>query len=113
AHPSVRPRGGRIRRREPRRAWLMNPDRGGGNTGQNASGPRAGAPAGALTVGAGAGVISGALIDVGINHRCMKWPAGALSPGSSALFVRRSTAQRGLGAGGDHAGIYLTARERR
>ena len=40
-----------------------------------------------LAVGAGAGAISGALTDVGINDAFMKELAATLRPGSSVLFV--------------------------
>jgi len=40
-----------------------------------------------LAVGAGAGAVSGALTDVGINDNFMKDLAKGLTPGSSALFV--------------------------
>ena len=38
-------------------------------------------------MGAGAGAVSGALTDVGINDNFMKDLARGLTPGSSALFV--------------------------
>lgn len=49
-------------------------------------------------VGAGAGAISGALSDVGINDQFMKELAGTLRPSSSALFVlvRKTTADKVL-----------------
>lgn len=49
-------------------------------------------------VGAGAGAISGALSDVGVNDQFMKELAATLKPGSSALFVlvRKSTADKVL-----------------
>jgi len=40
-----------------------------------------------MAVGAGAGAVSGALTDVGINNNFMKELAESLHPGSSALFV--------------------------
>jgi uncharacterized membrane protein len=40
-----------------------------------------------LAVGAGAGAVSGALTDVGINDKFMKDLAETMTPGSSALFV--------------------------
>src|SRR5215469_7967773 len=40
-----------------------------------------------LALGAGAGAVSGALTDVGINDTFMKDLAGGLTAGSSALFV--------------------------
>jgi uncharacterized membrane protein len=40
-----------------------------------------------LAVGAGAGAVSGALSDIGINDQFMKELAAAMKPGSSALFV--------------------------
>src|SRR3974377_695192 len=51
-----------------------------------------------LAVGAGAGAVSGALSDVGINDQFMKDLAGTMKPGSSVLFVlvRRSTPDRVL-----------------
>src|SRR5262249_12645680 len=51
-----------------------------------------------LAVGAGAGAISGALTDVGINDRFMTELAATLSPGSSALFVlvKKATPDRVL-----------------
>ncbi len=44
-----------------------------------------------LAVGAGAGAVSGALTDVGIDDRFMKELASGMKPGSSALFVRVRT----------------------
>src|SRR5262249_17728873 len=51
-----------------------------------------------MALGATAGAVSGALSDLGINDRCMKDLAGALRPGSSALFVlvRKSTPDKVL-----------------
>src|SRR5215831_5526538 len=51
-----------------------------------------------LAVGAGAGAVSGALTDVGINDKFMKELASGLKPGSSALFVlvRNSTPDKVL-----------------
>lgn len=51
-----------------------------------------------LAVGAGAGAISGALTDVGINDQFMKDLAEKLTPGTSALFVlvRRATPDKVL-----------------
>jgi len=51
-----------------------------------------------MAVGAGAGAISGALTDVGINDKFMKDLAAGLKPNSSALFVlvRRSTPDKVL-----------------
>jgi len=51
-----------------------------------------------VAVGAGAGAVSGALTDVGINDNFMKELAGGLTPGSSALFVlaRKATPDRVL-----------------
>src|SRR5215831_11905785 len=40
-----------------------------------------------LAVGAGAGAVSGALSDIGINDQFMKELAATMKPGSSALFV--------------------------
>src|SRR5262245_55096859 len=40
-----------------------------------------------LAVGAGAGAVSGALSDIGINDDFMKDLAATMKPGSSALFV--------------------------
>jgi uncharacterized membrane protein len=40
-----------------------------------------------MAVGAGAGAISGALTDVGINDQFMKELAESMKPGSSTLFV--------------------------
>ena len=51
-----------------------------------------------LAVGAGAGAISGALTDVGINDAFMKELAATLKPGSSVLFVlvRKATPDKVL-----------------
>ena len=51
-----------------------------------------------VAVGAGAGAVSGALTDVGINDNFMKELAGGLTPGSSALFVlaRKATPDKVL-----------------
>lgn len=51
-----------------------------------------------LAVGAGAGAVSGALSDVGINDQFMKDLAAAMTPGSSALFVlvRKATPDKVL-----------------
>ncbi len=51
-----------------------------------------------MAVGAGAGAVSGALTDVGINDSFMKELAGSMKPGSSALFVlvRKSTPDKVL-----------------
>jgi len=51
-----------------------------------------------IAVGAGAGAVSGALTDVGINDNFMKELAGGLTPGSSALFVlaRKATPDKVL-----------------
>jgi uncharacterized membrane protein len=51
-----------------------------------------------LAVGAGAGAVSGALSDVGINDQFMKDLAATMKPGSSALFVlvRRATPDKVL-----------------
>lgn len=51
-----------------------------------------------MAVGAGAGAVSGALTDVGINDNFMKDLAGGMTPGSSALFVlvRKSTPDKVL-----------------
>jgi len=53
---------------------------------------------GLIAVGAGAGAVSGALTDVGINDNFMKELAGGLTPGSSALFVlaRKATPDKVL-----------------
>jgi uncharacterized membrane protein len=53
-----------------------------------------------LAVGAGAGAVSGALTDVGINDDFMKTLAGRLTAGSSALFVlvRKATPDKVLEA---------------
>lgn len=65
-------------------------------------------------VGAGAGVVSGALSDVGINDDFMKELAGTLKPGSSALFVlvRKVTPDKALeelrGVGGKIIQTSLT-----
>jgi uncharacterized membrane protein len=67
-----------------------------------------------LAVGAGAGAVSGALTDVGINDNFMKELAGGLTPRSSALFVlvRKSTPDRVLeeltGTGGKILKTSLT-----
>jgi uncharacterized membrane protein len=59
-----------------------------------------------LAVGAGAGAVSGALSDIGINDQFMKDLAATMKPGSSALFVlvRRATPDKVLeelkGSGG-------------
>src|SRR5262249_22020023 len=51
-----------------------------------------------LAVGAGAGAVSGALSDLGINDDFMKDLASTMRPGSSALFVlvRRATPDKVL-----------------
>ena len=51
-----------------------------------------------LAVGASAGAVSGALIDLGINDQFMKDLAATLTPNSSALFVlvRKSTPDKVL-----------------
>ena len=51
-----------------------------------------------MAVGAGAGAVSGALTDVGINDKFMKDMAAGMHPGSSALFVlvRKSTPDKVL-----------------
>jgi uncharacterized membrane protein len=51
-----------------------------------------------LAVGAGAGAVSGALTDVGINDGFMKELAATLKPGSSVLFVlvKRATPDKVL-----------------
>ena len=51
-----------------------------------------------LAVGAGAGAISGALTDIGINDDFMKSLATTLTPGTSALFVlvRKATPDKVL-----------------
>jgi len=57
-------------------------------------------------VGAGAGAVSGALSDLGINDEFMKDLAATMTPGSSALFVlvRKATPDKVLeeikGSGG-------------
>ena len=67
-----------------------------------------------LAVGAGAGAVSGALTDVGINDKFMKELASGLKPGSSALFVlvRNSTPDKVLdevkGTGGKILKTSLT-----
>ena len=59
-----------------------------------------------LAVGAGAGAVSGALSDLGINDQFMKDLAATMTPGSSALFVlvRKATPDKVLeeikGSGG-------------
>src|SRR5262245_42290400 len=51
-----------------------------------------------LAIGAGAGAVSGALSDVGINDQFMKDLAATMKPGSSALFVlvRKATPDKVL-----------------
>ena len=51
-----------------------------------------------LAVGASAGAVSGALVDLGINDQFMKDLAATLTPNSSALFVlvRKSTPDKVL-----------------
>jgi len=51
-----------------------------------------------LAVGATAGAVSGALIDVGIDDKFMKELAGQMNPGTSALFilVRKATPDKVL-----------------
>jgi len=67
-----------------------------------------------FAVGAGAGAVSGALTDVGINDNFMKELASGLKPGSSALFVlvRKSTPDKVLeeltGTGGKILKTSLT-----
>ena len=67
-----------------------------------------------LAVGAGAGAVSGALTDVGINDNFMKELAGGMTPRSSALFVlvRKSTPDKVLeeitGTGGKILKTSLT-----
>jgi uncharacterized membrane protein len=67
-----------------------------------------------LAVGAGAGAVSGALTDVGINDKFMKELASGLTSGSSALFVlvRSSTPDKVLeqlkGTGGKVLQTSLT-----
>jgi uncharacterized membrane protein len=67
-----------------------------------------------LAVGAGAGAVSGALTDVGINDNFMKELARGLTPRSSALFVlvRKSTPDKVLeeltGTGGKILRTSLT-----
>jgi uncharacterized membrane protein len=53
-----------------------------------------------FAVGAGAGAVSGALTDLGINDKFMKELSAGLTPGGSALFilVRKSTPDRVLDA---------------
>jgi uncharacterized membrane protein len=59
-----------------------------------------------MAVGAGAGAVSGALSDLGINDQFMKDLAATMTPGSSALFVlvRKATPDKVLeeikGSGG-------------
>jgi uncharacterized membrane protein len=67
-----------------------------------------------LAVGAGAGAVSGALTDVGVNDQFMKELAAGLKPGGSALFVlvRKSTPDKVLeeltGTGGKILRTSLT-----
>ena len=67
-----------------------------------------------LAVGAGAGAVSGALTDVGINDNFMKELAAGMTPRSSALFVlvRKSTPDKVLeeltGTGGKILKTSLT-----
>src|SRR3974377_2354182 len=51
-----------------------------------------------MAVGAGAGAVSGALSDLGINDQFMKDLAATMTPGSSALFVlvRKATPDKVL-----------------
>jgi len=51
-----------------------------------------------MAVGAGAGAISGALADIGINDKTMKEMADSFKPGCSALFVlvKKSTGDKVL-----------------
>jgi len=51
-----------------------------------------------MAIGAGAGAISGALTDLGIDDKFMKELAATMTPGSSALFVlvRRATPDKVL-----------------
>ena len=51
-----------------------------------------------LAIGASAGAVSGALIDLGINDQFMKDLAATMQPNSSALFVlvRKSTPDKVL-----------------
>src|SRR5215471_13865438 len=67
-----------------------------------------------LAVGAGAGAVTGALSDVGINDDFMKELAATMKPGSSVLFVlvRRATPDKVLeelkGTGGKILRTSLT-----
>lgn len=67
-----------------------------------------------LVVGAGAGAVSGALSDIGIDDKFMKELAGSFHPGSSLLFIlfRKMTADKVLeelrGTGGKVIKTSLT-----
>lgn len=62
-----------------------------------------------LAVGAGAGALSGALTDYGINDRFMKEVAEILRPGQAALFmmVRQHASDRVIERLGEHGGRII------
>ncbi|MGZ9810735.1 DUF1269 domain-containing protein [Pseudoroseicyclus sp. H15] len=62
-----------------------------------------------VAVGAGAGALSGALTDYGINDDFMKDVAGVLKPGQAALFmmVRTEASDRVINRLGEHGGTVL------
>ena len=62
-----------------------------------------------VAVGAGAGALSGALTDYGINDDFMKDVASVLKPGQAALFMmmRREASDRVIERLGEHGGRVL------
>ena len=62
-----------------------------------------------VAVGAGAGALSGALTDYGINDDFMKEVGGVLQPGQAALFMmmRREATDKVIARLGEHGGRVL------